>query len=56
MHWLAFVFLVIKAFGDIVGNLNDIIDGKYDSIIGQMIGTLLNAFAWWYILSYILGG
>lgn len=56
MHWLAVIFLVLKALDDIVGNLNDMIDGKYDSVIGKVFGTLLNVYAWYYVLTYVLSG
>lgn len=56
MHWLAVVFLVLKALNDIVKNLNAMIDGKYDSVIGHVIGTLLNVYAWYYVLAYVFSG
>ena len=56
MHWLAVVFLVLRALDDIVRNLKDIIDSKYDSVIGKVFGSLLNAYAWYYVLSYTFSG
>ena len=54
MHWLAVLFLVIKAVDNIAGNLNSLIDGEYNSLFGTLLGTAVNFYAWWYILNYIL--
>ena len=45
MHWLAIVFLVLKALDDVVGNLGNLIDGEYNSVFGKVFGTLLNGYA-----------
>ena len=54
MHWLAIVFLVIKALDDIVRNLDDIINDKYSSIIVKVFGSLLAIYAWIYVLNYVV--
>ena len=56
MHWLAIIFLEIKAFYDIARNLSDIIDGKYNNIISKVLSTLLVVYAWYYVLSYVFSG
>lgn len=56
MHWLAIAFLVIKALTDIVGNLGNLIDGEYNSFLDYLCGSAVNAFAWVYVLNYVLSG
>lgn len=56
MHWLAIVFLVLKALNDVIENLDKLIDGEYNSFLGHLCGAALNAFAWVYILTYLIRG
>ena len=56
MHWLAVVFLVLKALDDVVGNLGNLIDGEYNSFLGYLCGSAVNASAWVYVLNYVLSG
>lgn len=56
MHWLAIIFLVLKALDDVVGNLGNLIDGEYNSVFGKVFGTLLNGYAWYYVLTYVFSG
>lgn len=56
MHWLAIVFLVLKALNDVCNNANALTDHKYNSLLGYLCGTACNIFAWIYILTYLIRG
>ena len=56
MHWLAIVLLVLKAIDDLVDNTVVLGTGSYNSFLGCLCGAGLNAFAWVYILTYLIRG
>lgn len=56
MHWLAIVFLVLKAIDDLVDNTVVLGAGSYNSFLAYLCGAGLNAFAWVYILTYLIRG
>lgn len=56
MHWLAIVFLVIKAIDNILDNVIVLGTGSYNSFLAYLCGAGLNAFAWVYILTYLIRG
>ena len=54
MHWLAIVFLVIKAIDNICNNAIVLGTGSYKSLLGYLCGTACNIFAWIYVLNYVI--
>ena len=56
MHWLAIVFLVIKALDDFLDNVIVLSTGSYNSFLGYLCGAACNIFAWVYILTYLIRG
>ena len=54
MHWLAIVFLVLKALNDVCNNANALDKHKYSSLLGFLLGSFANIFAWIYVLNYVI--
>ena len=56
MHWLAIVFLVLKALDDTYINMKIVKEHRYNSLLAYLIGSFVNIFAWCYVLSYVFCG
>ena len=56
MHWLAIVFLVLKALDDTYINMKIVKEHRYNSLLAYLLGTFVNILAWIYVLSYIFSG
>lgn len=56
MHWLAIVFLVLKALDDTYINMKIVKEHRYNSLLAYLLGTFVNIFAWIYILNYVFSG
>lgn len=56
MHWLAVIFLVLKALDDVLDNVIVLGTGSYNSFLGYLCGAACNVFAWIYILTYLIRG
>ena len=56
MHWLAIVFLALQALADILENIVALCEHKYKSLLGYLVGTFTNIFAWYYVLNYVFSG
>ena len=54
MHWLAIVFLVLKALNDVCNNADALNKHKYSSLLGCLLGSFANIFAWVYVLNYVI--
>ena len=54
MHWLAIVFLVLKAIDNILDNVIVLGTGSYNSFLGCLLGSFANIFAWVYVLNYVI--
>lgn len=52
MHWLAIVFLVLKALDDTYINMKIVKEHRYNSLFCYSLGTFVNIFAWIYVLNY----
>ena len=54
MHWLAIVFLVLKALDDTYINMKIVKEHRYNSLLAYLLGTFINIFAWIYVLNYVI--